>query len=402
MRLGDCGIGVDTRKLIFQDLTPDNLYTLPMKLREYQAKKIFRERSLLVPDGDIATSAEEAGDVASRLTGPVVIKPQLGVKGRGKVGGIGFAGDPGEARAEAGRLLAMTIKGEEVKVLLVEKRLPFEQELYVAVAIDYATRRPVLIASEEGGVEIENVASENPDRVLRIGVDILHGPTATDLEQVANRFGAGVSRHLEILYGIFRDYDAEMVEINPLARLGDRSLVALDAVLNINEDSTVRHPELAALAEELPPEDPITAEAAANKWTYIELPGDIGILSSGAGLTMAILDLINAAGGEAANFLDTAQIDDEGIYSAFDLLVRAGRSRVLLVNIFAGLNRCDTLAAGICRYMENHDVELPVVVRMVGNQEEEGHRLLREAGMEPFSDLEQAIERVVMLSKESA
>jgi succinyl-CoA synthetase beta subunit len=327
-----------------------------------------------------------------------MLKPQLGVKGRGKVGGIGFADDPAAARAQAARLFAAEIKGEAVERILVERRLPFSAELYAAVTVDFAARRPVIIASAEGGVDIEEVAQRTPDAVLRVPVDILRGPGPGDLGGVAERLGEDFAGHLVALYGIFREFDAEIVEVNPMARTEEGKLVALDAVLNVNEDSVARHPELAPLREELPPGDPIAEEAAERSWTYIELPGNVGILSSGAGLTMAILDLIHAAGGGAANFLDTAQIEEEGIYDAFGLLARAGRSRVFLVNIFAGLNRCDSLAKGIVRYLADHEVGVPVVVRMVGNQEEEGHRMLREAGIEPFSGLEEAVGRAVELA----
>jgi succinyl-CoA synthetase beta subunit len=170
-------------------------------------------------------------------------------------------------------------------------------------------------------------------------------------------------------------------------------------VLNINHDSVFRHDELLALKEEIPVDDPIAEEASLSSWTYIDLPGDIGILSSGAGLTMAILDLIHRGGGKPANFLDTAQIDEDGIYNAFDLLSRAKKTKVLLVNIFAGLNRCDSLAIGIKKYLQDHPLEIPLVVRMIGNLEEEGQRILKEIGIKPCTRLEDAVEQAVMLGK---
>jgi len=370
-----------------------------MKLREYQAKGIFREAGIRVPRGEITDSAEGASALAAGFGGAVVLKPQLGVKGRGKVGGIGFADDPAAARDEAERLLALTVKGEAVRTLLVEERADVAEELYLAVAIDFAARRPVLIASAAGGVDIEEVARERPEEVLRIPVDILDGPSVEDLAVVAERLGADVAEHLATLYGVFREYDAEIVEVNPLVRTRSGGLVAVDAVLNVNEDSVGRHPELRALKAEIPVEDPIAEEAAAKSWTYIDLGGEIGVLSSGAGLTMAILDLIQYGGGTPGNFLDTAQIDDEGIFDAFELLGRAREFKVLLVNIFAGLNRCDLLAGGIRRYLEEHPLDVPVVVRMVGNLEEEGHRILAGAGIEPHSRLEDAVEAAVRLAR---
>ncbi|NIM14617.1 MAG: succinate--CoA ligase subunit beta [Candidatus Aminicenantes bacterium] len=372
-----------------------------MNLREYQAKNIFSQHGITIPIGKITTTPEETAKAASELNSQVVIKPQLGVKGRGKAGGIGFAPDPAAALQEAERLLSLTIKGETVEKLLVEEKIDIADELYIAVTVDYSIRHPVLIASSEGGVEIEETAKTHPERVFRIPVNILTGPTPDDFTTIADQLGQDTAQYLEILYRIFRQYDAELVEINPLVRTKQGNLCAVDAVLNINEDSVFRHEELADFKKEIPVVDPISEEASRSSWTYIDLPGDIGILSSGAGLTMAILDLIHKAKGKPANFLDTAQIDDEGIYNAFDLLSRAKKTRVLLVNMFAGLNRCDNLALGIQRYLNDHPMEIPIVVRMIGNREEEGHRILREIGIEPFTRLEDAIEHAVKLSKEA-
>jgi len=369
-----------------------------MNLREYQAKKIFSTHGIEIPRGEIVADPDDASRVAKTFGCPVVLKPQLGVKGRGKVGGIGFADGPDQTRTEAARLFGSTIKGESVEVLLVEEKMSIAEELYLAVTVDYSNRQPLLIASSAGGVEIETVAESDPDRLCRIPVNILVGPSSDDFELITEQLGEDVAQHMDALYRIFRDYDAEMVEINPLVRTTEGTLCAVDAVLNINADSVFRHDDLLALKKDIPVTDPIEEEAASSSWTYIDLPGDIGILSSGAGLTMTILDLINNAGGRPANFLDTAQIDDEGIYEAFHLLARAKETRVLLVNIFAGLNRCDHLAAGIIRYLEEHPIGIPIVVRMVGNLEEEGHRLLKEIGISPFSDLEDAVTEAVRLT----
>jgi succinyl-CoA synthetase beta subunit len=373
-----------------------------MKLREYQAKRIFSNHGIAVPEGATATSPDQVESLARDLGGPVVLKPQLGVKGRGKVGGIGFADDPAAARAEAERLFALVIKGETVRTMLVEARAAIAQEIYLAVTVDTSARCPVLIASAEGGVEIEVVARERPERVLRLPIDIRTGPDEADLARVAGLLGQDVADLAKILYGIFRSFDAEIVEINPLVRTVAGGLLAVDAVLNVNEDSVDRHEDLLALRDEIPVEDPIAEEASRSGWTYIDLGGDIGILSSGAGLTMAILDLINGAGGTAANFLDTAQIDDEGIIAAFDLLRRARPTKVLLINVFAGLNRCDVLAEGIRKSITEHPPGIPIVVRMVGNLEEAGHRILGECGLEPYTGLEDAVDAAVRLSKEVA
>ncbi|MBT3217767.1 MAG: succinate--CoA ligase subunit beta [Proteobacteria bacterium] len=371
-----------------------------MKLREYQAKQIFAQRGLTVPLGRVVTSADEAEKAAAEL-GPCVLKPQLGVKGRGKVGGIGFASTPEEARAEAGRLLGLDIKGETVKVLLVEERKEILEELYLSVVVDRGRRCPILMASPAGGVDIEEVARNTPERIVKIEGSLLDSPTKEQLAPVVDMLGTEVAEALLVLYEVFRDFDAEMVEINPIVRT-PTGLVAVDGVLNVDDDSLARHPDLLKLKEDIPPDDPLAEEASQRSWSYIDLEGDIAILSSGAGLTMAIVDLIGRAGSTAANFLDTAQIDDQGIIAAFDLLSRARPAKAWLVNIFAGLNRCDLLAEGIRSYLTEHPIDAPLIVRMVGNQEERGHAILAEAGIEVVRGLEEAVDRVVAMAKGGA
>ncbi|MFC1852542.1 succinate--CoA ligase subunit beta [candidate division CSSED10-310 bacterium] len=372
-----------------------------MKLREYQAKSLFSEHGLAVPRGHIAHTPAEVVAIVRKLGRPVVLKPQLGVKGRGKVGGIAFADDAQIAEREAERLLAMEIKGERVQTLLVEEKLAIAKELYLAVTIDYAARQPVIMASTQGGVDIEEVAATTPERIFKIPVNILTGVIFSELDPIAAALGEDVLPILKTLYELFRKYDAELIEINPLIRTSEGELFAADAVLNVNDDSLFRQEELLNFKKDIPVEDPLAEEASQKSWTYIDLEGDIGILSSGAGLTMAILDLIHKEGGRAANFLDTAQIDDEGIYDAFELLSRAKKVKVLLLNMFAGLNRCDRLAEGIRRYLQEHPTQTPIVVRMIGNLEQEGHKILKELGIEPFTQLEHAVLKAVTLSKEA-
>jgi succinyl-CoA synthetase beta subunit len=368
-----------------------------VKLREHQAKAVFAQRGIRVPRGEVVTSPVQAEAVARRLGGSTVIKPQLGVKGRGKVGGIGFAETAERAAQQAQRLLGSEVRGERVQHLLVEQRIPIEQELYLAVVVDYAARQPVLMASSRGGVDIEEVARTEPEQILRIPCSVLYPPSTQDLLPVEQALGSAVAATLSTLYQIFIDCEAELVEVNPVAVTRD-GLVALDAVLNVNDDGVARHPELQQLRQQIPQSDPLSEEARQQSWTYIDLGGEIAILSSGAGLTMTIVDLLARRGGSAANFLDTAQIDGPGIYRAFELLRRARPPRVWLVNIFAGLNRCDHLAQGIRNYLADHPIEQPVVVRMVGNMEQRGHQILQEVGIQPVRRLEEAIDRCVELA----
>lgn len=372
-----------------------------VKLREYQAKEIFRRYGLMVPRGAIARSPEEAKSIVSSMDCAVVMKPQLGVKKRGKAGAIAFVNGPEEAFREAVRLFNMQVYGEEVTVLLAEEKLAIKKELYVAITIDYAARTPVLMISDAGGMDVEEILATFPERLLKIPVSIIAGINHEITERITTKFDVSLSEVISRLYRVFRDYDAELLEINPLILTTNNEYWAADAVLNINEDSLFRHEDLLEMKKDIPVEDPLAEEANQKSWTYIRLDGNIGILSSGAGLTMAILDLLHNAGGKAANFLDTAQIDDAGIFDAFELLSRASGYSVLMVNIFAGLNRCDLLAEGIVRYLQKHPMDVPVVVRMIGNHEAEGHKILKAANIEPFSYLEDAIERVVALAEVS-
>jgi succinyl-CoA synthetase beta subunit len=371
-----------------------------MKLREYQAKKIFAERGIPIPRGQMVQTVSQVVLFATELKRPIILKPQLSFKGRGKLGIIAFANTPQEASREAERLFSLTIKDEKIERLLVEEKVDIIQELYLAVAIDYGQRCPVIMISQRGGVDIEQLAKTDPHSLFKIPINILNGLTREDVTRIREFSSPEVAHFAEKLYTIFREYDAEMVEINPLVKTSRGQLLAVDAVLNLNDDSLFRHPELMAFKREIGASDPISEQASANDWTYIDLPGDIAILSSGAGLTMTILDLIHQAGGSAANFLDTAQIDGQGIYKAFQLLNKAKKAKAMLVNIFAGLNQCDSLASGIRQYLADHPMDIPIVVRMIGNKEEIGYQILNEIGMKPYTNLEQAIESVVALSKE--
>lgn len=370
-----------------------------MKLREYQAKRIFKEYGISIPIGTVSSHIDEIETFAAELKRPVILKPQLGFKGRGKLGIIAFADTPAEAADKANRLFSTTIKNEKINRLLVEEKVDIAEELYLAVAVDFGQRCPVIMVSMKGGVDIEELTKSDPHLLLKIPINILDGLTTEHLNRIREFSNPEIASIAEKLFQIFKEYDAEMVEINPLVKTKSGKFMAIDAVLNINEDSVFRHPDLIQLREEIGTGDPIAAEASANNWTYIDLPGDIAILSSGAGLTMTILDLINMAGGSAANFLDTAQIDEAGIYQAFQLLNKAKKASAILINIFAGLNQCDSLALGIRQYLTDHAVDIPIVIRMIGNKEETGHQILNEIGIKPFKNLEEAIEQVVSLSK---
>jgi succinyl-CoA synthetase beta subunit len=375
-----------------------------MRLYEYEAKEVFQKYGLLIPKGEIVESAEAAFCFASKVGGPVVIKPQVLTKKRGMAGAIRFASNPDEAFRESQSLLGMTLKDERVSALLVEEKVEITKEFYVGITIDYSLLKPVEIMSPFGGVDIEGVAREKPAMVKKVWFSILKGPTEKDFEEQVSIFQPSermlVRDVSKKLYRIFRDYDAEIVEINPLVLSKEGEAVALDAFLNLDDDSLFRHPDLVRPRGKSKEEFEFEQFLKEMKWKYIEMDGDIGILSSGAGVTMAILDLISMGGGKPANFLDTAQMDAEGIYKAFSLFSGNKNLKVLLVNIFAGLNRCDDLAMGIKRYLQEHGLTIPLVVRMIGYREEEGKNILKEVNVEAIRSLEESVEKVVQIAGE--
>jgi succinyl-CoA synthetase beta subunit len=376
-----------------------------MRLYEYEAKQIFQTHGLAIPKGQVVESAEEARRFASKIGGPVVIKPQVLTKKRGKAGAIRFASDPDQAFRESQLLLGMTLKEEKVSKLLVEEKVEIDKEFYVGMTIDYSLLKPVGITSRSGGMDIEEVAQEKPAMVKKVKFSISEGPTENELgEQVSVFKGSeqGLMREVtKKLYQIFKQYDAEMAEINPLALSKQGKAVALDAFLNVDDDSLFRHSDLVRPRGVTPKEFEFEQSLKEKKWKYIEMDpdGEIGILSSGAGITMAILDLINMHGGRPANFLDTAQMNAEGIYKAFSLFADNPKLKVLLVNIFAGLNRCDDLAMGIKRYLQEHQLRMPLVVRMIGYREDEGKSILKEINVETIRSLEDSVEKVIQITK---
>ncbi len=376
-----------------------------MRVYEYEAKEVFQKYGLAIPRGRVVESAEEARRVAFQIGGPVVIKPQVSTKKRGKAGAIRFASDPEEAFHQSQSILGMRLHQEEVSTLLVEEKIEIDKEFYIGMTIDYSSLNPVAIASPLGGVDIEEIAQEKPAMVKKIGFSISEGITERDLEELVSIFKPTeqmlMKEVTKKLYQIFQKYDAEMVEINPLALTKHGNAVALDAFLNVDDDSLFRHADLLKPRGVSQEEFEFEQSLKEKKWKYIEMDpdGEIGILSSGAGITMAILDLIKMHGGRPANFLDTAQMNAEGIYNAFSLFAGNTKLKVLLVNIFAGLNRCDDLAMGIKRYLQEHQLRMPLVVRMIGYREDEGKSILKEINVETIRSLEGSVEKVIQIAK---
>ncbi len=382
-----------------------------MRLYEFEAKRIFEGVGIPVPRGVMANSPEQAHDAVRPWNGPVVLKPQTLAKRRGKAGLIEFADRPDEVARLSTRLFGRVHEGERIDTLLVEEKVRLAGELFVGIAIDYTKDQPVLLVSPSGGVEIEMLAREKPNLIRKLPLSVSEGLTDEDALALAQFLGgqrpetnreewiAGLKRILLSFYGMFRRYDCELAEINPLGMRDDFSLVALDGAMVIDDEAQFRHPDLVRPRAQTNESFEQEQTYKEKGWTYIQMEGDIGILSSGAGITMAILDLIHLQGGKAANFLDTAQMNRKGIFDAFQIFHTSLGIKALLVNIFAGLNRCDELAEGIKDYVTAYRAPFPIVVRMVGNREEEGKEILEGIGIAPISGLEESVDRVIAMAR---
>jgi len=374
-----------------------------MKLYEYESKDIARRYGISTPRGEVVTTPEEARRVASEL-GAVVLKAQVLVGGRGLAGGVRIAEKPDDAYTIAEKLLSTSIRGERVEKLLVEEKICISRELYLSLTIDRATRRPVYLISEMGGVEIEELARKYPEKIHRVYVD----PGVGFLEYMAREalqvlklpwsLLPDTIQIMRAMYSIMVDYDAELVEFNPLALTCDNKLVALDAKIIIDDNSLFKHPELQKhYGRDLSEYEKRAKELG---FSYVELDGNIGVISNGAGLTMATMDSILYYGGKPANFLDIGGgARKERVKEAVKLMLTHPRSKILLVNIFGGITRCDEVAMGIIEAIREVGFLKPIVVRMLGTNEEEGRRILREHGIEVFSEMDDAVKIAVELAK---
>jgi len=364
-----------------------------MKLFEYQAKEVFARYGIPVPRGTVITQPGEVDNLSLKY--PVVLKAQVLVGGRGKAGGIKIAGSPQEARAHAEAILGMTIKGERVRALLVAEAVDIEKEYYLAFTVDRSARRVVAVASEAGGVDIEEVARATPEKIVKAPVDPYLGFQPFQARALGRRLGltgrtltefAGIAYSL---YRLLREEDAELAEINPLALTNGR-LVAIDAKLILDDNAAYRHPDRPADQEMTE----LERMAKEHDLSYVELDGDIAIIGNGAGLVMSTLDMVAHFGGRPANFLDVGGgASTEAMKQALAIATRKPGVRALFVNIFGGITRCDDIARGI---VENRP-SVPMVVRLTGTNEEEGRAILEAQGIRAFTDPVEAAREAVQL-----
>ncbi len=368
-----------------------------MKLYEHMAKDVLRAAGVPVPRGRVCTTPDEAA-AAARELGPVAVKAQVLVGGRGKAGGIRLAQTAAEAAQCAEAILTMQIRGQPVRSVLCEERLVIERELYLALAVDPSARRPVLIASAQGGMEIEEV----PDRAItRLHLEVPWGLVPFQARQLAQRLELGPSLAAAFaditarLHRVFVERDAELVECNPLAVVPG-GLVAADARLNVDDDALWRQRELPRTSEATPLEERVRALGLA----FVQLDGDIAVMANGAGITMATVDVLQRYGGRPMNFLDAGGGAAAGpTADALEILLST-HPRAVLVNIFGGITRCDEVARAILTVRERRGLDVPLVVRLVGTNEEEGTALLQQAGIPAFTSMREAAERVVALAGE--
>ncbi len=388
-----------------------------MKIHEYQAKEILREYGVPVPDGRVATSADEAEEIAKELgTDVVVVKAQIHAGGRGKGGGVKIARGASEAKELARNMLGMQLvthqtgpEGKKVLKVLVEQGLKIQQELYLGIVIDRAVSRIVIMASTQGGVEIEEVAAKDPSAILKEYVDPAVGLMPFQANKIA--YGLGLTgpaakscaKFVRGLYAAFIGCDCSLAEINPLIVTEDGDVLALDAKINFDDNAMFRHPDYKELRD-LSEEEPLETEASKYDLNYIKLDGEVGCMVNGAGLAMATMDIVKLAGSMPANFLDvggTASV--ERVAAAFRILMSDEHVRAVLVNIFGGIVRCDRVAGGIIEALKTVKVEVPIVIRLQGTNASEARKMLEEADF-PFrvaEELAEAAEKVVGALKES-
>jgi succinyl-CoA synthetase beta subunit len=388
-----------------------------MNIHEYQGKEILRKFGVATPRGFPCFSADEAVRAAEELGGQVwVVKAQIHAGGRGKGGGVKVARSIAEVRAHASKILGMTLvthqtgpEGRQVRRLLIEEGADIRKELYVGMVVDRGTQRVALMASSEGGMDIEEVAARSPEKIHKVFINPVTGLKDSEADDMARKIGIpGKSvpqarAFMQSLYQAFDECDASLAEINPLILTRDDRVIALDAKFNFDSNALFRHPEIVAMRD-LDEEDPAEIEASKFDLTYISLDGNIGCLVNGAGLAMATMDAIKLYGGSPANFLDVGGgATTEKVTEAFKLMLRNPNLQAILVNIFGGIMKCDVIAAGVVEAARQVDLKVPLVVRMKGTNEELGKKILADSGLPIIAanNMAEAAKKVVNAAKDA-
>ena len=377
-----------------------------MRFFEHEAKSVFEKYGVRVPRRGYATKPLEVKRLATEIGCPVVLKAQVLAGGRGKAGGIRFANTPSEAEDLSRVMLQTKIHGLETSGVLVEEKLRIQHEFYIGVTIDRSSRKPVFLASSVGGVDIEEVAKNSPDRIIRRHIDPLLGMCEFEARFLARKLGLSASDLTDVtkiiskLWKIMVEYDAELVESNPFVKTEDAGFVAADARLNIDDNALFRHKDLesrVATGSELNEREVAARDAGMS---YVELEGEVSIIGNGAGLVMATLDMVDLYGGKPSNFLDVGGgASSERMLKALQIVSSHPNAKVILINILGGITRCDEMAAGVVEARDKVGIGIPLVVRMVGTNEAEGRDILNKAGIEVLDTMEDAARKAVEVSR---
>jgi succinyl-CoA synthetase beta subunit len=379
-----------------------------MRLHEYQSKEVFAQHQIPIPRGRLASTPEEAKLIAEELNGTVVLKAQVLVGGRGKAGGVRLTHSPKEAEEEAAKLLGNRVKDIPVRRLLVEEGVSIQQEIYLGMTVDRERGETVMIASAEGGIEIEEVARVSPEKIAKVGINPLLGlrdfqirNLATEIEIPRNLWRSFIAV-CQNLYSAYQELDSTLAEVNPLVITTDNRIIALDGKIIVDDNALFRHPDLVD-KRDITAEEPEEIEARKFGLAYIKLDGNIGCLVNGAGLAMASMDIIQHKGGQPANFLDIGGgASAEKVAIALRIILSDPQVNTVLVNIFGGITRCDEVANGIKQALNELNPSIPFVIRLVGTNDAEGRQILAEADLVTAESLQEAAEKAVHLAKEVA
>jgi succinyl-CoA synthetase beta subunit len=372
-----------------------------MKIHEYQAKEVFKSYGIAVQDQAVITDARDAAPAAERMGGFVVVKAQVLVGGRGKAGGVKLAKSAAEAAEKAGQILGMDIKGETVEKVLIAPAADILKEYYVGLIMDRDTKKIVLMVTKEGGVDIEELAVTDPEKIIKFPIDIASGIDEDALIGVLTdvfekpALVEQATDTVKKLYTLFVEKDASLVEINPYALVDENTLQALDAKINFDDNALMKHPDVDAMKN---PEEYSQDEIDAKEFglSFVSMEGDIGCIVNGAGLAMATMDIVKLYGGQPANFLDVGgSSNPEKVLNAIRIILRNPKVRAILINIFGGITRCDDIARGIIMATDQIDIKVPMVIRLVGTNQDEGRAMLEEKGFSVADDLSTAVEKVV-------
>jgi succinyl-CoA synthetase beta subunit len=376
-----------------------------MNIHEYQAKEIFARFGIPVPSGTVVNTPAEAESVAARIGKPVVVKAQVLVGGRGKAGGVKIAQTPAEAKEKAAQILGMDIKGEKVQKVLVTEAVDIAREIYVGVVLDRRAQKPLIMASAEGGVEIEITAKEKPQAIKRVQVDPLYGVQSFAARNLAAELAGNaelakpMADIIEKLYRVFIETDASLAEINPLVVTKDGRVLAIDAKLNFDDNALYRHADIEAMRD-IEAEDAGEKQARAEGLSFVRLSGNVGCIVNGAGLAMATMDLVKEYGGQPANFLDIGGSSrPEKVVTALTIITSDKSVRSILFNIFGGITRCDDVARGLVTAFNQMNLKLPVVVRLTGTNEKEAREILKQIpSLHSAETMDEAVKKAIALA----